>query len=410
MKLSRKNVGRIATTFLATAMLASLTAVPAMAATGVWGDGDGNTAITSENTIELSKVLTKRAGVTTPNVKFKVNVDSTLPLHETIDNIVVQSGPEDSVAPATGDDTFTFAYDASDNVADTTVQPELDAENDQTVTIRFDLSKFVEPGIYKYAVTETIVNDNGEPATYEGITNDEAFMYVYVEENGQDETGKMTYRIANVVLTREDTVHGKIANLTNRYGVDPENNPDGSVNDVYLTKQVDGNQASTTEKFDFTITIDPSEEGNTFRVAYGSFNEEGVWVDGNSQVISMNDDGVCTTTVELAHGEYVRIYGLTANDEYTITEADYSNEGYTTKVAGYTEMPEISDDPTFSQGEIKNSITAKNNDDKDDLVVFTNYREASTPTGIVMNVAPYALLVVIAAAGCFVFLRKRDED
>ncbi len=31
MKLSRKNVGRIATTFLATAMLASLTAVPAMA-------------------------------------------------------------------------------------------------------------------------------------------------------------------------------------------------------------------------------------------------------------------------------------------------------------------------------------------------------------------------------------------
>ena len=45
-----------------------------------------------------------------------------------------------------------------------------------------------------------------------------------------------------------------------------------------------------------------------------------------------------------------------------------------------------------------------------DYVEFTNDREASTPTGIVMNVAPYALLVVIAAAGCLVFLRKRDED
>ena len=41
---------------------------------------------------------------------------------------------------------------------------------------------------------------------------------------------------------------------------------------------------------------------------------------------------------------------------------------------------------------------------------FTNNREAVSPTGIVMNVAPYVLLVVVAAAGCFVFLRKRRED
>ena len=43
-------------------------------------------------------------------------------------------------------------------------------------------------------------------------------------------------------------------------------------------------------------------------------------------------------------------------------------------------------------------------------MTFINTRDAVSPTGIVMNVAPYALLVVVAAAGCFVFMRKRRED
>ena len=44
------------------------------------------------------------------------------------------------------------------------------------------------------------------------------------------------------------------------------------------------------------------------------------------------------------------------------------------------------------------------------VIEFNNNKESVTPTGIVMNVAPYVLLVVVAAAGCFVFLRKRRED
>lgn len=48
--------------------------------------------------------------------------------------------------------------------------------------------------------------------------------------------------------------------------------------------------------------------------------------------------------------------------------------------------------------------------DETNCIEFNNSRNSSTPTGIVMNVAPYALLVVVAVAGCFVFLRKRNED
>ncbi len=43
-------------------------------------------------------------------------------------------------------------------------------------------------------------------------------------------------------------------------------------------------------------------------------------------------------------------------------------------------------------------------------VVYTNRRDSVAPTGVIMIVAPYVLMVVIAAAGCFVFLRKRRDD
>ena len=43
-------------------------------------------------------------------------------------------------------------------------------------------------------------------------------------------------------------------------------------------------------------------------------------------------------------------------------------------------------------------------------VTVTNDRDAVSPTGLIMDIAPYVLLVVVAAAGCFVFLRKRRED
>ena len=122
------------------------------------------------------------------------------------------------------------------------VQPNNGQDSDNTVTVQFDPSEFTEPGIYKYGVSETTVDEAGNPITYEGITNDEAFMYVYVEEAGLDKDGTMQYKITNVVLTHQDTVLGKIGQLTNRYGVDPDKDPDGTVNDLILTKKVTGNQ------------------------------------------------------------------------------------------------------------------------------------------------------------------------
>lgn len=430
MKLSRKNVGRIATTFLATAMLASLTAVPAMA---VDGDGTGESKESDglwledelgENEIEISKVLKKRAEVAMPNVEFEVAISPEVPsIQEWVDGIPVQNGPVEAVSI---DGTFKFSHTEDEDYGKTEVT------STGTVTIKFDTTEFDEPGIYKYILIDyPIYLESGENTqyAYEGMTCDTVYMYVYVEEDGYeanaDGSQKMTYKVTNVVLTEETDPNNpetKVGNLTNLYGVDDDGTPDGTVNDLILTKKVEGNQGDTQKDWEFTITITPSNTETTegYHYVRGTYND-GVWVpntgEGSEGYFSVDGaTGTASVTLTLKHGEYVRIYGLSENDKYTITENISESEGYDTSYTIWSTNPDKLDivDPEYTAPEdgteVKDQYVEASQTLTADYVEFTNDREASTPTGIVMNVAPYALLVVIAAAGCFVFLRKRDED
>ena len=62
-------------------------------------------------------------------------------------------------------------------------------------------------------------------------------------------------------------------------------------------------------------------------------------------------------------------------------------------------------DNTLNDGSVSGSVNGQ-----DVNVTITNYMQTVAPTGLAMDIAPYALLIVVAAAGCFVFLRKRNED
>ena len=87
----------------------------------------------------------------------------------------------------------------------------------------------------------------------------------------------------------------------------------------------------------------------------------------------------------------MRSYGLVDDTSvYTVSETDYRSSGYTTKI---------------NDNEVREVVNVTYDADNNDIAVV-NTRNAVSPTGIVMNVAPYSLLVVVAAAGCFVFMRK----
>ena len=133
-------------------------------------------------------------------------------------------------------------------------------------------------------------------------------------------------------------------------------------------------------------------------------------VDGEMYTLKVDGGTTYTLTsgalqqVSLTDGQEFVIYGLSENDTYTVEETSYAAEGYTTTVdKAYVEGD------TREDSETGDFVSVKVGTD-DDSVMFYNYKNATAPTGIVMNVAPYVLLVVVAAACCFVFLRKRRED
>ena len=370
MKLSRKNLGRVATTFLATAMLASLTAVPAMAA-----------PVTAASTFEIIKHLTKEEKTMTPDVSFTFTVDEATGVSETRNEVPVSDGVEGGVT-----------VNAQDDSADFKPGDVLDNRTDLTDTVKFDVNidEFELPGVYKYTITEDAV-------TYDGITKDNNVLnlYVYIV-NGQN-----GLEVAYTELVDPDGGEGSTAEAPKEAKIDSFTNDydsEGTVlHDLTLYKVVSGNAANLSEKFDFTIKID-GDEGEKYYVEIGTYAvpEEGsepVFVATPNQTMILSS-GTASNVFQLGNNDAIKVYGLDNNDSYTIEEKDDNTNGYKLKI----------NDATDDDGVVTGTIST------DSVVKYENAKNASTPTGIAMDIAPYALLVVIAAAGCFVFLRKRNED
>ena len=364
----RKNLGRVASTIVATALLASVATVPAFAAAVT---GDGETAVSS---FTITKHLTKEEKTMTPDVSFTFTVDAAENVNETRNEIPVSDGIEGGVTVSTDDASADFVPgDSLDNRTDLT----------DTVTYNVNVGSFTLPGIYKYTITE-------DEVTYDGITKDSNVLnlYVYVVNGANGIEVAYTELVdpdGGEGSTEEAPKEAKIDNFTNDYDSDGTD-----LHDLTLYKVVSGNAANMSEEFTFNVTVN-GEKNEKYYVEIGTY-ADGVFTAtaNRTQILTSGTSGEFT----LGNGDAIKVYGLDSNDKYTIEEEDDNTNGYKLKI----------DDANDEDGIKEGTITA------DTTVKYENAKNASTPTGIVMNVAPYALLVVVAVAGCFVFLRKRNED
>ena len=381
MKLSRKNLGRVATTFLATAMLASLTAVPAMAADqGIYETG---------NKFTIDKTLTVPADVLTPNVTFTFSVTGvTCDGSQKIGGVTVESGTTGDVELSNSGAVFQTENSTQGTDVARTVDPVQDAE----FTVK--LESYDHAGIYKYQIQE----NTSTPIEGVNFGNEVKDLYVFIEnvvdEDGNyvdaDQDGENDLTVAYTMLVEhgeaaENNAEGKDDTFTNDYGKD-------SVFNLTLTKNITGNAANLSDTFTFKFTVNGNVDGEKYVMLYN----------GNKTIITEGEE----QRVELGDDDSVTIYGLSKSDSYTITEEYGDKTGYSTTATinnGENVLENSSLNVAYGTGENEDITEAHN-------VVYTNSRDSAAPTGIAMDIAPYALLVVIAAAGCFVFLRKRNED
>lgn len=379
MKLS-KNLGRIATTLVATAMLASVSAVPAFAAvyTAVKG-----------GTMPFDKYLVMDADANVPTADFTFKIGAGDAVNATANSPEIKKPSDAQVQAVTiikdgfvpTDETHDATY--ATQQGDTVTLNEGEKYAVDVVTVDFSNVEFSTPGVYRFTVTES--------GSVNGVTNDTTgtrYIDVYVlDDNGSLKVDKYVFHESNEVAGNDGSfdTDEKETGFTNTY--DTEN--------VTLTKQVEGNMGDKSKDFTFTIEITSAGGAKTYTIDGADTDTITTTKQADAEVYTGS------ATVELCDDETVTIKGLSEGDTYTITETAVN--GYNTKIA--TGTTTSSEDATITGTEYAdktvNDATA---------VTFYNISNASTPTGIVMNVAPYVLLVVVAAAGCFVFLRKRRED
>ena len=287
----------------------------------------------------------------------------------------------------------------------------------------FNTDKFDQgEGIYKFSLKE----DAGD---YDGIRYNGSQFYVYISYYLKDEGGvkKPDFKVLLAKKTGERDQNGlpceeKPDDIPNNYGKhvppvfpDPDPNPNpgpgpkpkptpnDSTHDVTITKKIMGAGANPGEKFKFTVTVIPSNSGEKYHIEN---------VGGTTLNFDHLKANQASAAFEVTDNTGIKIYGLTQGDQVIVNELE-SGKGYTMTV----DVPNVQKDnnnPTFVKElglNNSNPYEAHFNVIKDDAKVFVqNTPGRITPTGIVMNVAPYAMMLAVAGGLGVVFVNRKKEE
>ena len=282
MMSKAKFMKKMAAVVIAGAMM-TVMAVPVIAATSPIGKGvDG---------LKISKTLEKYENSYTPNTTFGFEI---APGVADPDN-KVEVGPAGGVTFANGSTTGSIGFSSAKSDIGS-------KQETKDTALMVNASSFVEPGIYRYVIKETSTSG------FEGIAystekkildiykySDDSFDYRFFDEATGDKLSE--------------------ANFTNTY-----NHAEGQIQDLTVSKTVTGKLGNLSKEFAFNIAINSSN------------NDEVYYVTKNGEPAIEQWNG-SSTAITLKSGDSVTIYGLSANDSYTITEVEANANGYTTSIA-----------------------------------------------------------------------------
>ncbi len=311
----------------------------------------------------------------------------------------------------------------------------------QTAEVDFSGVTFSEPGIYRYVVSETAGSAKGISYTTDKLVID-VYVTDYVDTTDDNKhklqiakvNDKAPYVISRItssstpseIPTGTDLGSGdnykngveKATGLTNTY----------TTHNLVVGKAVSGNQASRDKYFALTVKVENLNAGDKFNVSLENDNNNDT-VDGNAdgtsginpatkdanqnkenaQLITVANDATSfEKTYYLQHGQYIAIRGLPDGAKYTVTE-DAEDYKSTEKIADT--LSTLDWDPEHNGNDAFDDDTSSNNMTKDIYTGYTNTRNGTVPTGIVLSVVPAVIIFALALAALIVIAvrRKRAE-
>lgn len=288
---------------------------------------------------------------------------------------------------------------------------------EQAIGLTIDATKAKEgPGIYRAKIRE-------EKGVRKGLTYDTAARYIDLYlAYGED--GK-TLEVKNTVVYKEvKDDQGKVTEYVKQDDGQTEVEKGKKVNaavvfkNLYFKsdentdktpKNVDKKTGDEDENQEYTISVGKEiskesvdrDENREFKInvtltgqvgdrftAY-KLNTNGEIDETNktvSEAITKENQGK-TITISVKHGEKYKIFGLTKDDKIKAVEQDAKDE--------FNKTGEIKEDKAISEL------------DKDITIVNTS--KSSTPTGLIQNMAPYAVILSVAVIGGTLYVKTKKE-
>ena len=278
--------------------------------------------------------------------------------------------------------------------------------------IHVDERKFNDFGFYEYDMVEDVNDEN----RYEGVYYTKSEFKIFVLKYQEGGEVKFATNVVRVKNNKGESVNVKVTGVDNNYGreMPPSDNPDippynedpnpyDTTHEVTVRKKILGKVANQSEKFKFYVTVVPADKkGQKGDELYnvekeGDANLGGIeaftaGVESKTPIVVGNNDGF--TITGLTKGDKVIVREDATNNTYTMTAgAVTGKEDYVSKVADVV-------DYTTSFNALKDKAE----------VDIKNTKDVVTPTGIVMNVAPYAMMLAVAGGLGVVFMNRKKEE
>lgn len=325
----------------------------------------------------------------------------------------------------------------------------------KTVSFSFDTTKFTKAGVYRFVITESLpegankddVEDTGGKGENGAGQQDvpyqrERFLDVYVRS--KDTAGVITYEIYGYVMHSGDT--DKDNNATGNKWAQHKNSgfdggkqkgngkltPQGytkyTPRKVKIKKKISG-LVPTDTLFPFTIqllhggttTATNDNKDMEIKVKYPGFTPT---APNAYQIMSVDDFNAAVRN--LKHDDEVEIIGLPKSTTVVVKEQNKNFVGAVkSDLTGYKSIDLIdankdtsitaatkvlksdatSTDPLSFSDEVSKQLT--NNDLG---LLYHNHVDEITPTGVVLTVVPYAMMIFVSISMAFMFLTKRKEE
>lgn len=359
-------------------------------------------------------VMDKQANV--PNASFKYTVTAGVAKEYNVDGkkFQVLAGVDaDKVTMAgvatTDANTITFKQGDTTKNDDNAFLKNYDKTTEKyvlkTATLDFSKVQFTEPGVYRYILTESGVN--------QAITNDAdttRVVDVYVNDaSSTTDAGELTKKltIAGYVLHSNaddapDVSMGDNAGSSGNYAPTKSQGftNDYDTSDLTFKKEVSGNQASRDKYFEFTVNITNAVPGTVYDVditgadAISKTNAATINANGgqtNVTRLKIGDDGTVTQKFYLQHGQEIKVQGIAKDSKYNVTEKKEDYKSTAAAATGYA-------DPvsgTIVSTDLKTS--------------YVNTRNGVIPTGVIMAVAPFAVVTLLGGAGVVTMMMKKNK-